>query len=265
MQMYRTKNKIIPSKQIRPKNALLTEVSVSRPTLLTQFGSLVHSGSKWYKAYLNMKLWLTPFKHKIWPVGQDKNIMLTSISKQIAWLFLFAGLLMNACDTDNNHPGYVYFPDMDESRAYDTYSENPNFEDSKTMREPVEGTRPRGFTPYPLQKNDTDLVKAGNMFTNPLVNKPENIHEGKELYARFCLQCHGEQGDGQGILYTSGRYPYPPSNLLEERAQNRSEGEIYHIISVGWGIMGAHAPMILPEERWQIIMYVQEVLQDTLQ
>lgn len=178
-------------------------------------------------------------------------------------LLLGAGFVLTSCDTDNNHPGYVYFPDMDESRAYETYSENPNFKDHKTMREPVEGTLPRGFIPYPLEKNDTDLARAGKKYTSPLIDKPAILEEGKALYARFCLQCHGEQGDGQGILYTSGRYPYPPANLLAERAQNRNEGEMYHIITVGWGIMGAHGSQILPEERWKIVAYVQEILQDT--
>jgi len=32
---------------------------------------------------------------------------------------------------------------------------------------------------------------------NPLSNKPEAIEAGERLYAKFCLQCHGANGDGQ--------------------------------------------------------------------
>lgn len=59
-------------------------------------------------------------------------------------LILMFGL--GSCKKNPNHPGYVYLPDMDVSRAYDTYTENPVFEDGKTLREPVEGTIPRGHT-----------------------------------------------------------------------------------------------------------------------
>ncbi|KKK64145.1 hypothetical protein LCGC14_2987160, partial [marine sediment metagenome] len=69
-------------------------------------------------------------------------------------LFVAGMMILSSCKKNPNHPGYVYLPDMDVSRAYETYSENPVFEDGKTLREPVEGTIPRGHTPYPYVKDD---------------------------------------------------------------------------------------------------------------
>jgi mono/diheme cytochrome c family protein len=75
------------------------------------------------------------------------------------------------------------------------------------------------------------------------------------------MQCHGEKGDGQGYLYTSKKYMFPPGNLLLEKTKKRPDGEIYHIINVGINIMGAHASQISQEDRWRIVMYIRNDLQ----
>ena len=80
-------------------------------------------------------------------------------------------------------------------------------------------------------------------------------------YERFCKQCHGEKGDGQGFLYTSKKYAVPPANLTLEKTVNRPDGELYHIINVGYKIMGAHASQLSQEDRWKIVMYIREDLQ----
>lgn len=180
-------------------------------------------------------------------------------------IFVMLALLiaLSSCKKNANHPGFVYLPDMDVSRAYDTYSENPVFEDGKTLREPVEGTIPRGHTPYPYVKDDLDLIEAGKNLMNPLEPTDVIIERGQVLFSRYCSHCHGHKGDGQGVLYTSKRFPLPPGNLTSEKTVNRPDGELFHIVTVGYGIMGAHGSQILPEDRWKIIHYVKEVLQDS--
>jgi mono/diheme cytochrome c family protein len=184
---------------------------------------------------------------------------LTEVKK--VGLFFMAVIFSTACHRDNNNPGYDYLPEMDLSRAYDAYSENPVYKDGKTMQPPVEGTVARGKIPYPYTKDDDDLLLAGTTIFNPLEYTSEIIERGEILYDRFCINCHGIKGDGQGNLFTSGKYTYPPSNLTLEVTRNRPDGELYHIITVGKGIMGAHGPQIRPDDRWKIIMYVREELQ----
>ena len=82
-------------------------------------------------------------------------------------LLLLALMVFIACDRDNNNPGYAYIPDMDDSRAYESYTENPVYEDKKTMREPATGTVPRGDFPYPFQKTVEGMEKAGKFLKNP--------------------------------------------------------------------------------------------------
>jgi Cytochrome C oxidase, cbb3-type, subunit III len=168
-----------------------------------------------------------------------------------------------SCDRRSTERGHSFLPDMQESQAYDTYSENPNFEDSMTMREPVNGAIPREYIPYHLVKNDGDLKLAGEKFTNSLEYTEVNLENGKLQYSRYCMNCHGEKGDGQGFLYTSKKYAFPPANLTLEKTVNRPNGELYHIINVGINIMGAHASQISQEDRWKIVMYIQNDLQKT--
>ena len=187
------------------------------------------------------------------------------LRRQPIQLFIIIIMLiaLSSCNKNPNHPGFVYLPDMDVSRAYDTYTENPVFEDGKTLREPVEGTIPRGYSPYPYVKDDLDLLEAGKTLSNPFEATEEIIQRGQVLFTRNCSHCHGPKGDGQGVLYTSKRFPLPPGNLTAEKTINRPDGEIFHIVTVGYGSMGAHGSQILVDDRWKIIHYVREVLQDS--
>ena len=166
-----------------------------------------------------------------------------------------------SCDRTRSTTGWDYMPDMYYSNAYESYTANPDFNDSMTMRVPVEGTVPKGMVPYTLENNDADRVAAGNALVNPLEVNEMNLAGGKAAYEVFCIDCHGEKGDGKGYLFTSQRYPYPPADLTSDKVKALKDGEIYHVVTVGFGIMGAHGSMIGPDKRWEIILYIRENLQ----
>jgi mono/diheme cytochrome c family protein len=46
--------------------------------------------------------------------------------------------------------------------------------------------------PSPSAAQTATTIKS----SNPLSNAPEAIAAGERLYAKFCLQCHGANGDG---------------------------------------------------------------------
>lgn len=175
--------------------------------------------------------------------------------------FFMAVLLLTACDRDRNTTGWDYAPDMYYSDAYETYKPNTNFKDGKTQQPSVEGTVPRGFEPYLFTKTEEDRIMAGKELLNPLINSSTILKRGKEQYAIFCSNCHGDLGDGKGNLYTSGKYTYPPASLVNDKMQKAPDGEFYHVIMVGHGIMSAHGYMIKKEDRWAIVKYIKEELQ----
>jgi len=189
----------------------------------------------------------------------------TGIQNERRMIFSISGIILvviclafQSCDRDKNNPGYDYFPDMAYSKAYETYAPNPNAPDGKTLMAPVEGTVSREAVLYPYKKTDADLLKAAKM-TNPFMPDTENINRGKIVYQNICLQCHGIKADGKGHLFTSGKYPYPPANLVSQKTINRTDGEIFHIITVGFGIMPPHDIIVRPDDRWKAVLYVRSL------
>lgn len=176
-------------------------------------------------------------------------------------LILFAGTLITSCDYNRRTTGWDYAGDFINSNAYETYSSNPNFANGRTMQPPVPGTIPRGTMPYQYKKTDEDRVLAAQNLVNPVEQNVENLARGKEAYGIYCLQCHGETGDGKGRLFVNKKFTYPPASLLSEKMRANPEADIYHVITVGWGIMGEHGSMIKQEDRWKIAMYIKTELQ----
>ena len=115
--------------------------------------------------------------------------------------------------------------------------------------------------PYVFQKNDTDRAIAARKLVNNLEPTPENLLKGKENYKIYCMHCHGAAGDGKGQLFVSKKYPYQPASLLSDKMRANPEADIYHVITVGFGVMPGHGSMIRPPERWKIAMYIKNELQ----
>ena len=87
----------------------------------------------------------------------------------------------------------------------------------------------------------------------------------------MCAHCHGTEGDGKGTI-THPIYSAVPSysntKMIRRSGSTMSElneGHIFHAITYGLGAMGPHASQISEEERWKIVYYIQENLQNNLE
>ncbi|MBE0637289.1 MAG: cytochrome c [Bacteroidales bacterium] len=176
-------------------------------------------------------------------------------------LLLLTVIILWSCDRSRTDKGREYFPDMAHSKAYKTYTVNPATPNGQTMQKPVEGTIPRDVVPYRYYEFDKNEERPGKELVNPHDINQKVLDEGKYLYGIFCQQCHGENGDGKGHLYTSGKYTVPPRSLIEQSVLDQNGGQIYHTISHGYGVMGQHASLIRPEDRWKIVAYVEKMIQ----
>lgn len=190
--------------------------------------------------------------------------IVSRISIRISVLLL-AGVILSSCDRQKNMRGYDFLPDMVYSQAYDTYSKNPNFKDSMTMRVPVYGTVPRGFIPFRYTIDSASRVLAGKELLNPFLPTDDVIARGEIIFTTFCIGCHGALGKGDGQLYSSGLYPLKPREISGDVASKLKDGEIYHTITLGFGPMGAHGAQIKPEDRWKLVLYVRELQKEALQ
>ncbi|GAA3949261.1 cytochrome c [Hymenobacter algoricola] len=169
---------------------------------------------------------------------------------------LFGSVVAASCNQADN-PGIEYAPQMYESIPYDplrqvgTNTINPMGINERT---PVVGTVPRGKEDYYTHIPKDSVATAEQKLRNPYAQSKNNLEEGKALYVRNCLHCHGEQGDGQGLVgikfkgvpnYSAGAY------------KTMNEGHIYHVIQWGRNRMMPHGSQVNPEERWKIAMYVR--------
>ncbi len=171
---------------------------------------------------------------------------------------LFSSALVFACSNEQD-PGLEYAPDMYHSIPLDPYSqikENKFNPGGMNMREPAKGTVARGKMGYNLYLSDNTAEAAGVELTNPLATTTANLEEGKLLYTRFCSPCHGEQGDGQGLV--GQKFKGVPS-YSAGRVASLPAGHIFHVITNGRGRMMPHGSQVDPTERWKIVMYVQQL------
>jgi cytochrome c553 len=158
---------------------------------------------------------------------------------------------------DENSPGTEFMPDMYRSPSLEVY----NFVVTKagdtiwSSRLPVAGTISRDHMPgMPPTMNYEQAASV----KNPLPNLTENFNkyadQGKELYGKFCVHCHGATGGGDGKVAL--KLPGPPP-AYNAGLKDLPEGKIFFSITHGKGMMGSHASQLSVEERWKLVCYVQ--------
>lgn len=174
-------------------------------------------------------------------------------------LLITGGLLITAsCKRDPSQPGREYMPNMYRVASYKTYEPNPNFKDSLGARPIVPGTVPRGYFVYDAS-NTPEAYEASLKVTEfPERFKTiseKDFEEGKRQYNIYCAVCHGEKGDGNGVLVEKGKFAGVPSYSSDSRP-GLTPMSIYHVITHGKGVMGSHAAQVLPHDRWKVVHYV---------
>lgn len=172
-------------------------------------------------------------------------------------LFLAAiagGLL--GCSAEGDRPGYEFLPGMVRSGTVHAYDPDPVTKSRPALRLPPEGTVPVGETLFAYGPGPEEAKRAGLELANPFPPDPEHLARGKQVFDTICFVCHGPRGEGDGPII--GRFPNPPS-LLASRAQSLRDGQIYHIITRGQGIMPSHAAQVRPDDRWRVILWVREL------
>ena len=66
--------------------------------------------------------------------------------------------------------------------------------------------------------------------------------------------------DGNGPLYTSGKFAAMPANLKSgEKYLKFTQGRIYHAIVYGKNTMGSYASQLDTKQRWKVVAYIKKV------
>ena len=97
---------------------------------------------------------------------------------------------------------------------------------------------------------------------NPLSRNEENVEAGEKLYQSSaspvaCAQCHGEDGDGNGIM-ASMFEPAPRNFTCSEVVSGLPDGQLYWIIKNG--SIGTSMPAfskLTDKQIWQLTIYLR--------
>jgi hypothetical protein len=81
------------------------------------------------------------------------------------------------------------------------------------------------------------------------------LERGRERFNIFCMPCHGELADGNGMVAQRG-YLHPPS-FHDDRLRNAPVGHFFDVITNGLGGMPDYSQQIPVDDRWKIIAYIR--------
>jgi mono/diheme cytochrome c family protein len=203
----------------------------------------------------------------------------------------FSALLVTSCKSDADSSGFEYMPDMYRSPAIEAYvdygeirgRQNTDLKSKLTALTPPRNTIPyigtdstevklmlpyfrkpnvafretHGLFGFDVTTSDEYLAAANdkNPYLLTAKNTEEVLKKGKELFTAMCQHCHGEKGDGNGPMVTSGAYSGVPNYAT---LTNLSDGQIFYSIYYGKGMMGSHGSLINKKEIWTLVHYVRQ-------
>src|ERR1041384_6572908 len=167
--------------------------------------------------------------------------------------------------------------DMQDQPKMKPYRGTSFFGDGTSMRQPIDGTIPRGqlrsdteyFTgkkanaPRATATPGAQQPAAGaqantypdDVDTFPFLVTKEVVDRGRERYEIFCTACHGLTGNGDGMIVRRGFRRAASFN--DDRLRQAPVGHFFDAITNGWGAMPSYAAQITPQDRWAIISYIR--------
>ncbi len=80
------------------------------------------------------------------------------------------------------------------------------------------------------------------------------LARGRERYGIYCTPCHGQVGDGRGMIVLRGFKP--PPTFHQDRLRGQPPGYFVDVITNGFGVMPSYAHVVAPADRWAIAAYV---------
>ena len=143
---------------------------------------------------------------------------------------------------------------MHDQPKYEPLEASEFFENGAASRPLVEGTVARG------QLREDAAFYTGQAFgvavaQNPLPIDAALLDRGQERYEIFCTPCHDRAGTGNGLVAQRGYRP-PPS-LHIDRLRGVADGQLFHVITNGFGAMPDYRAQIPARDRWAIVAYVR--------
>ena len=137
-----------------------------------------------------------------------------------------------------------------------------HYQPSQRFLEPERRTVPRGAVPISGARPRLTFDQAAEL-PNPLPQTPDTLARAAELYAVNCATCHGADGRGQGPMAAYYRNnpaaPVPPTDLASPRVRQRTDGQLYWLITNGIGNMPPYGDLLAEQDLWAVVTFVRAV------
>lgn len=169
-------------------------------------------------------------------------------SRWSAWRLAIALVVLSGCRSE-----------MYDQPRYEPYEASDFFDDGTSARPLVAGTVPRrdphdqGDWPDELFTTGKSADKLSEVLPFPVDRAV--LERGQERYRIFCTPCHGELGDGRGMIVQRGFNP-PPSFHSDE-LRKKPVGHYFDVMTRGFGTMYSYAARIPARDRWAIAAYIR--------
>lgn len=178
------------------------------------------------------------------------------MKKGLLVTLFFISALGISC-SDKSKPNVELIQDMMDTVSLKAQEYDEASPDNRGMRLPPEHTVPVGFIPYAYKNN----IDGANANKNPLASDMSGdvLLVGEKYYFTHCALCHGMNGEGSANSSIAQKMALKPPALTTDKAKGFSDGRLYHIITVGQGIMGPYASHIPQKYRWQVVNYIRHL------
>ncbi len=93
---------------------------------------------------------------------------------------------------------------------------------------------------------------------SPIPTTKESVANGKVLFGKHCVICHGEDGKGMGVIIKKGHGFYP-LDLTSPGVRQRTDGYLYAYILYGGKVMMPSYLESIPDSKdaWDIVNYIR--------
>jgi mono/diheme cytochrome c family protein len=95
---------------------------------------------------------------------------------------------------------------------------------------------------------------------NPVAPDAASIAAGGKVFAKYCSECHGDSGKGDGMM-GDDLDPKPPDLTDAEWKHGSSDGEIFTVIEQGVKGTGMKAfnRKLTAHQRWDVVNYLRSI------
>jgi hypothetical protein len=144
--------------------------------------------------------------------------------------------------------------DMYDQPRYETYEPSTFFGDGIASRPIPAGTVARGelradsaYYEGKIDGKDVDVF--------PFAIDEATLELGRTRFMIYCMPCHGQLGDGRGMVVRRGFSP--PPTFHSDYLRKIPVGHFFSVMTNGYGAMYSYAARIPVRHRWAIAAYIR--------